>query len=126
MSCFSGKEDEIINYYEDGDKRPQELMSDSNTKQYLRTWSTRIAAIIIIEIGLINALILWISWLKIIPLVDELGDKTLATLALATLTNIIICLVSVGVQYAIWRYYASVVLLIIAAIIVFFTFVFKW
>ena len=61
-----------------------------------------------------------------IPLVDELGDGTPAILALASLTNLIICSTLVGVQYAIWKYYASVVLLIIAVIIVFFTFVFKW
>ena len=101
-------------------------MSKSDTKQTCKTWWIRIGAFLIIEVGLISALILWISWLEFVPLVDEMGDDVPATLALASLTNLIICLVSVGVQYAIWRYYASVVLLIVAMVIAFFTFFFKW
>ena len=101
-------------------------MNKSDTKQTCKTWWTRIGAFFIIEIGLICALILWITWLEKIPLVDELGDEIIATLVLASLTNLIICLVSVGVQYAIWRYYWSVVLLIIAMIIAFFTYFFKY
>ena len=102
-------------------------MSKSDTKQTCKTWWTRIGAFFIIEIGLICALFLWIRRLENkIPLVNELREELLATLALASLTNLIVCFVSVGVQYAIWRYYWSVVLLIIALIITFFTYFFKW
>ena len=79
-----------------------------------------------IEVGLFSALILWIAWLGAIPLINKFGNYILATLVLASMTNLIICLASVGVTYAIWRYYASVLLLIIASIIAFFTYFFKW
>ena len=42
----------------------------------------------------------------------------------ATFVNLVICFLTVGLQYAIWKYYLSILLVLIAVVVIFFTLMF--
>ena len=78
------------------------------------------------EGGLVIALCLWITWLEDIPLVHSFGTDFGGIMLFATFVNLILCFLTVGLQYAIWKYYLSILLVLIAVVALFFTFFFKW
>ena len=125
MHCCDSRSSECIYYHKDGDVAVKDLLKSSDNSQTCKTWGIRIYAFFLVEVGIVVALCLWMTWLYDIPMVKRLGTD-ISLFLMSTLLNLALCLITTGVQYAIWKYYLSLVLFSLALVLLFFTFFFGW